>query len=69
MNSRKRLQIFVERDGVNFKRPVDYRNADQKNYFKTQVELNASAIEKLFLGEYLVEEDGLANANVAETMK
>jgi len=64
MLNREAIRILtIEFPG--YKRPADYRNADQKNYFRRQVELYASAIEKIFLGEYFVEEDGLANANVA----
>jgi len=51
-----------------YKRPVDYTNADQMAYFNRQVELYASAIEKIFLREYFVEEDELNRTNVA-TMK
>ena len=40
-----------------YKRPVDYRDVKQKNYFNRQVEVYALAIEKIFLREYFVEED------------
>jgi hypothetical protein len=39
-----------------YKRPGDYKNVNQRDYFNKQVEVYASAIEKIFLREYLVEE-------------
>ena len=52
-----------------YKRPVDYKNVNQKNYFNKQVEVYALTIQKIFLREYFVEEDGLDKTNVAATMK
>jgi hypothetical protein len=51
-----------------YKRPDDYRDLKQKNYFSRQVELYASAIEKIFLRKYFVEEEELGNTNIAATM-
>jgi len=52
-----------------YKRPVDYEGSDQVEYFSRQVELYASAIEKIFLREYFVEEDQTDKTSVAEKMK
>ena len=48
-----------------YKRPVDYKEVNQKNYFTRQVQVYALAIEKIFLGEYFVEEGGMNETNVA----
>ena len=52
-----------------YKRPVDYKDVNQKDYFNRQVEVYALAIEKIFLREYFVEEDGADKTSVAATMK
>ena len=52
-----------------YKRPVDYKDVNQKDYFNRQVEVYALAIEKIFLREYFVEEDGPDKTNVAAKMK
>jgi hypothetical protein len=68
MLNREAMRILtIEFPG--YKRPADYKEVNQKNYFNRQVELYASAIEQIFLKEYFVEEDGPANANVATTLK
>jgi len=48
-----------------YKRPGDYKDARQKDYFVRQVDLYASAIEKIFLKKYFVEEDRLYKTNLA----
>lgn len=48
-----------------YKRPDDYKEAMQKDHFRRQVDLYASAIEKIFLKEYLVEKDRLDKTNWA----
>ena len=48
-----------------YKRPVDYKDVNQKDYFNRQVEVYALAIEKIFLREYFVEEDGADKTSVA----
>jgi hypothetical protein len=48
-----------------YKRPGDYKDARQKDYFARQVDLYASAIEKIFLKKYFVEEDRLYKTNLA----
>ena len=52
-----------------YKRPVDYKEATQVKYFNRQVELYASAIEKIFLREYFVEEDQMDKTSVAAKTK
>jgi len=47
-----------------YKRPSDYKDLDERNYLNRQVQLYASAIEKIFLRESFVEEDGLNQTNV-----
>ena len=66
MLSREAMRILtIEFPG--YKRPGDYKNVNQKDYFNKQVEVYASAIEKIFLREYFVEENELGNTNVAAT--
>ena len=48
-----------------YKRPDDYKDGNQKEYFNRQVEIYASAIEKIFLREYFVEEGGMSETSVA----
>jgi hypothetical protein len=52
-----------------YKRPVDYKAANQKEYFNRQVEVYASAIAQIFLQKYFVEEDRLEETSVAATTK
>ncbi len=40
-----------------YKRSYDYKNKEQQNYFRQQVQLHASSIEMIFLREYFVEEN------------
>ena len=68
MLNREAMRILtIEFPG--YKRPVDYKDVNQKNYFTRQVELYASAIEQIFLREYFAEEDARHNANVVTTLK
>jgi len=48
-----------------YKRPGDYKDVNQKEYFNRQVEIYALAIEKIFLREYFVEESDTNATNVA----
>jgi hypothetical protein len=67
MLNREAMRILtIEFPG--YKRPVDYGDEKQKKYFTKQVDLYALAIDKIFLGEYFVEQEGLGNTSVAATM-
>jgi hypothetical protein len=62
MLNRQAMRILtIEFPG--YKRPGDYENADQEDYFNRLVEVYASAIEKIFLGEYFVEQGDVDNAS------
>ena len=68
MLNREALRILtIEFPG--YKRPVDYKDVNQRDYFNRQVEVYALAIEKIFLREYFVEDDELDKTNVAARMK
>jgi hypothetical protein len=55
MQNREAMRILtIEFPG--YKRPGDYKDVNQRDYFNKQVEVYASAIEKIFLREYFVEE-------------
>ena len=48
-----------------YKRPVDYNDIRQQDYFRKQVQLYASSIETIFLKEYFVEEDSMSSESFA----
>src|SRR6185295_13234227 len=48
-----------------YKRPVDYDDVKQRDYFNRQVQLYASSIEHIFLREYFVEGGDENETNVA----
>ncbi len=63
MNREAMRILTIEFPG--YKRPVDYKDVKQKDYFNRQVEVYALAIEKIFLREYFVEESAMSETNVA----
>ena len=54
MNREAIRVITVEFPG--YKRSDDYKNEEQKNYFRRQIDLYASSIGRIFLGKYFIEE-------------
>lgn len=68
MRNRNAMRILtIEFPG--YKRPSDYSDIKQQDYFKKQVQLYASSIESIFLKEYFVEEDSMDNESIALKMK